>query len=115
MAIEITPALQDVLTEMFRIYDSDHSGFIDIEENLSLDRALANKFGTPFDEEESRTKFSGSDANKDGKVTIDEFLANAAENLRVGDANEEQAVEMIMLVNQMLRESAEAARASREQ
>lgn len=63
------------LIELFNIYDVDKSGWISLEENLKIDKHISEGVGAPFDEEESRRSYMESDTNKDGKVTLPEFLA----------------------------------------
>merc|ERR1719160_2016770 len=67
--------LDDALTAMFQIQDSDKSGFITMDECLEFDKTLSEVSGIPFNEAETKQTFTRTDVNKDGKVSLEEFKA----------------------------------------
>merc|ERR1712232_430135 len=68
-------SLDDAYRALFEICDLDKSGFITIDEQIAIDKIYAKVSDSPFDENDTRSTFSESDANKDGKVAFEEFVA----------------------------------------
>jgi hypothetical protein len=51
-------AVKLVLAEQFKKYDKDNSGFIDMNENIAMDKKLADFMKVDFNEEETRKTFA---------------------------------------------------------
>merc|ERR1719326_2759691 len=98
------------VAEMFKLYDLDGSGFITLDENLKLDKKMAELFGQPFDEEKCKEQFKKTDANSDGKVTEDEFRAFITKEvitpIREQGMPDEMILMMLMPIIELLRETA---------
>merc|ERR1711998_592652 len=62
------------LKEGFEINDLDGNGIVTIDESMTIDKALAQARGVPFDEEASRAEFSES-GGEDGKLTLEKAIA----------------------------------------
>jgi len=96
-----TSGLDEGLTEMFQIYDLDKSGFVTIDEMLQMDKALSAAFSQDFDEASCKASFTESDANKDGKVSLGEFLTYFRASAPA--LPEEQKIGFVKQTNELLK------------
>lgn len=64
------PTLAEAM-DVFREFDTDGSGFVDMQEV----KEMAIRLGTPLPENRVKEIFDQMDKNKDGKVQSDEFMA----------------------------------------
>merc|ERR1712187_700434 len=92
-------SLEDALTAMFEIYDQDKSGFVTIDEQITMDRVFAEASKTPFSEDEARTNFTGSDANKDGKVSLQEHISFFKATAQSAGLSDETLLGMVRQTN----------------
>lgn len=71
---------KELLTKLFHSKDSDKSGFLTIDEALNCTSNLSDDVKGMVIE-----RFKGMDQNKDGKISLDEFLeAYKGVKIRVG-------------------------------
>merc|ERR1711924_13081 len=75
---------------------------ITVDEMLAMDREFSKVSGGEFSEEESRKTFSESDANKDGKVVLSEYLAYFKKAFKETGLTDEAILGMIKQTNDML-------------
>eukprot|EP00746_Dinoflagellata_sp_MGD_P014794 gnl/MRDRNA2_/MRDRNA2_132582_c0_seq1.p1 gnl/MRDRNA2_/MRDRNA2_132582_c0~~gnl/MRDRNA2_/MRDRNA2_132582_c0_seq1.p1 ORF type:complete len:230 (-),score=61.00 gnl/MRDRNA2_/MRDRNA2_132582_c0_seq1:177-866(-) len=94
--------LDDALTAMFQIQDLDKSGFITIDESLEFDKIFSEVSGMPFDETETKETFIQTDANKDGKVSLEEFKAYFKKTASEVGMNEAAQLGLVRQTNQMM-------------
>lgn len=95
-------ALDEALTQMFKIYDLDNSGTVTVDESLAMDREFSKICGASFNEEESRKTFTESDVNKDGKVVLSEFLVYFKKTATGTGLTDDQILGMVQQTNEML-------------
>eukprot|EP00929_Paragymnodinium_shiwhaense_P093127 TRINITY_DN53209_c0_g1_i1.p1 TRINITY_DN53209_c0_g1~~TRINITY_DN53209_c0_g1_i1.p1 ORF type:complete len:102 (-),score=29.00 TRINITY_DN53209_c0_g1_i1:67-372(-) len=81
-----------LLEEMFELYDIDHSGVMNEDENLSMDMRLCEKFGVPFDEALSKRSFQETDTDMDGYVNKQEFVKHGLKKFKNYDPEELEAL-----------------------
>jgi len=68
--------LEIAITNMFNLYDLDKSGFVKLDEKCAMDKATSEKLGVTWDEDASMAEFRAADANRDGKVSLSEFIVS---------------------------------------
>jgi len=95
-------SLDDAITGMFEIYDLDKSGFITIDEIVKMDKVVSETMDTPFDEAETRSNFTESDANKDNKVSLSEYKAYFKTALQKTGLPEATLLGMVKQTNMVL-------------
>jgi Ca2+-binding EF-hand superfamily protein len=95
-------SLDDAITGMFEIYDLDKSGFITIDEIVKMDKVVSEAMDTPFDEAETRSNFTESDANKDNKVSLSEYKAYFKTALQKTGLPESTLLGMVQQTNVVL-------------
>merc|ERR1719401_1572004 len=95
-------SLNDAYRALFEICDLDKSGFITIDEQITIDKIHAKVTDSPFDEKDTRSSFSESDANKDGKVTFEEFLAHYKAIGERSELPEDTIIGMVRQTNDLL-------------
>jgi Ca2+-binding EF-hand superfamily protein len=95
-------SLDDAITGMFEIYDLDKSGFITIDEIVKMDKVVSETMDTPFDEAETRSNFTESDANKDNKVSLSEYKAYFKTALQKTGLPESTLLGMVKQTNMVL-------------
>jgi len=67
-----------IFANMFRRHDTDNDGFLDSKEVKTYFKNFASKMGQPISEEELKfavKQFQAVDANGDGLISKDEFVA----------------------------------------
>mmetsp|Transcript_49471 Transcript_49471/g.90612 ORF Transcript_49471/g.90612 Transcript_49471/m.90612 type:complete len:121 (-) Transcript_49471:12-374(-) len=94
--------LDDAINALFEIYDIDKSGFITIDEMVRIDKVFSEACQTAFNEDEVRSAFSDSDANKDSKVSLAEFNAHFKELAVKTDLPEDRVLAMVQQTNDIL-------------
>jgi hypothetical protein len=67
--VEANNQLTAMIESVFKNFDKDHSGFIDLKEIIMMSRELKN----PIPEGEAELILKDLDTNKDGKVSLEEF------------------------------------------
>jgi Ca2+-binding EF-hand superfamily protein len=97
-----TITLDDALTAMFQIQDLDKSGFITMEESLEFDKLFSEVSGVQFDEAETKETFAQTDANKDGKVSLEEFKAYFKKTASEAGMDESAQLGLVRQTNQMM-------------
>lgn len=63
--------LNEIMSKVFKSFDKDNSGFIDINEL----RDVSQELGRPLDAAELEECMKDLDVNKDGKISYEEFTA----------------------------------------
>merc|ERR1712166_1714361 len=94
--------LDDALNAMFEIYDLDKSGCITVDEMVILDKVFSEAGQAPFKEEETRSNFTESDANKDSKVSLAEYTAYFKATAGKTGMSEESLLGLVKQTNEIL-------------
>jgi len=89
-----------LISDSFALHDLDHSGFVDIDENVTMDKSMAEAFGTPFDEAKSRACFKEFDINHDGQISLAEYVDGLVKLMP--EAAEEELVMMLRTANEAM-------------
>lgn len=97
-----TITLDDALTAMFQIQDLDKSGFITMEETLEFDKLFSEVSGVQFDEAETKRTFTQTDADKDGRVSLEEFKTYFKKTASEAGMDESAQLGLVRQTNQMM-------------
>ena len=88
--------LLDLFAFAFDICDTGGDGEVSMQECILLDRQIAQVLGEPFDEEKCQHAWRDMDANNDGTVSHDEYIAFQMRNF--GPTTYEEAYDGISYV-----------------